>query len=201
VSLGAAVDLFLAAKAAEGASPRTVEWYRMIVGRAVWRFGAERSVECVGAAELRAWLLELRDTLSPESIAGYVQSLKAFGNWCAVEELAAAAGFRGLRRPRVPRKLIAPFTDAELQRLLALAEPRERALVLLLLDSGLRLAEVAGLHVADLCPDGTIRVLGKGSLERIVPIGATARRPSSATSPSGRSSGRPMRCSWVVADR
>jgi hypothetical protein len=45
VDLDAAVDLFLAAKAAEGVSPRTVEWYRMINGRAVRRFGAERPLE------------------------------------------------------------------------------------------------------------------------------------------------------------
>jgi site-specific recombinase XerD len=80
-----------------------------------------------------------------------------------------------LRRPRVPRRLIAPLTDAELHRLLAPAEPRERALVLRPLNTGLRLAEVARLHVGYLRPDSTIRVLGKGSLERIVPIGATAR--------------------------
>lgn len=176
VGLGAAADLFIAAKAAEGASPRTLEWYRMIVGRAVRRFGADRPVDRVSAAELRVWLLELRDTLAPESIAGYVRGLKAFGNWCAAEELATAPGFRALRRPHVPRRLIAPFSDAELQRLLALAEPRERALVFLLLDTGLRLAEVASLRVGDLRPDGTIRVMGKGATERIVPLGTTARR-------------------------
>ena len=176
VSLGAALDLFLAAKAAEGVSPRTVEWYRYVIGRAVRRFGADRPLDGVGAAELRAWLLELRQTLAPESIAGYTRGLKAFGNWCAAEELGTAAGFRALRRPHVPRRIIAPFTDAELQRLLAIAEPRERALILLLLDTGLRLAEVTGLRVADLRPDGTMRVMGKGSKERIVPLGATARR-------------------------
>jgi hypothetical protein len=42
VCFGAAVDLFVAAKAAEGASPRTLEWYGMIRGRAVRRFGADR---------------------------------------------------------------------------------------------------------------------------------------------------------------
>jgi site-specific recombinase XerD len=176
VSLGAAADLFTAAKAAEGASPRTLEWYRMITGRAVRRFGHDRSVDRIPAAELRVWLLELRESLAPESIAGYVRGLKAFGNWCAAEELAAAAGFRALRRPHVPRKLIVPFSTGELERLLALADPRERALTLLLLDTGLRLAEVASLRVGDLRPDGTIRVLGKGSKERIVPLGSTARR-------------------------
>jgi hypothetical protein len=48
--MGAAVDLFCAAKSAEGASPRTVEWYRMIVGRAVRRFGEARPVDAISAA-------------------------------------------------------------------------------------------------------------------------------------------------------
>ena len=93
IGLGAAADLFCAAKAAEGASPRTVEWYQMILVRAVDRFGEARPVDAIPAAELRAWLLELRSSLAPESIAGYVRGLKAFGNWCAAEEVAAAAGF------------------------------------------------------------------------------------------------------------
>ncbi len=198
VGLGAAVDLFIAAKAAEGASPRTLEWYRYINGRAVRRFGPTRPLDGVGAAELRAWLLELRQTLAPESIAGYVRGLKAFGNWCAAEELGTAPGFRALRRPRVPRRLIAPFTDAELQRLLAIAEPRERAIVLLLLDTGLRLAEVTPLRVGDLRPDGTIRVMGKGSKERIVPLGVTARR-AVVRYVAGRGAARPGDALFVGA--
>ena len=83
IGLGAATDLFCAAKGAEGASARTVEWYQMILVRAVRRFGEARPVDAIPAAELRAWLLELRSTLAPESIAGYVRGLKAFGNWCA----------------------------------------------------------------------------------------------------------------------
>jgi hypothetical protein len=51
----------------------------MITLRCVRRFGATRAVDAITAAELRAWLLELRATLSPESIAGYVRGLKAFG--------------------------------------------------------------------------------------------------------------------------
>jgi site-specific recombinase XerD len=176
LGLGAAADLFIAARAAEGASPKTVVWYRMITARCVARFGASRPLDAIGAPELRAWLLELRATLAPESIAGYVRGLKAFGNWCATEELATAAGFRSLRKPKVPRRLIAPFTDPELRSLLALADERERALALVLLDTGLRLSELASLTVADVRPDGTLHVMGKGAKERIVPIGSTARR-------------------------
>jgi integrase/recombinase XerC/integrase/recombinase XerD len=176
IGLGAATDLFCAAKADEGSSPRTVEWYQMILIRAVRQFGEARPVDAIPAAELRAWLLELRGSLAPESIAGYVRGLKAFGNWCAAEELAAAGGFRGLRRPKVPHRLIAPFSDPELRSLLALADEQERALALVLLDTGLRLSELASLRVGDVRPDGTLRVMGKGAKERIVPIGASARR-------------------------
>jgi hypothetical protein len=112
IGIGAATDFFCAAKAAEGASPRTVEWYRMILIRAVRRFGDQRPIDAITAAELRAWLLELRSSLAPESIAGYVRGLKAFGNWCVAEELAEALGFRALRRPHVPRRLIAPFSES-----------------------------------------------------------------------------------------
>lgn len=56
-------------------------------------------VDSISTAELRAWLLELRSTLAPESVAGYVRGLKVVGNWCAAEEVAAATGFRALRRP------------------------------------------------------------------------------------------------------
>jgi integrase len=130
LGLGAAADLFSAARAAEGASPRTVEWYRMITVRCVRRFGEARPLDSIGAPELRAWLLELRSTLSPESVAGYVRGLKAFGNWCAAEEIASAAGFRTLRRRKVPRRLIAPVSDPELRSLLAsptIANARSRS--------------------------------------------------------------------------
>jgi integrase/recombinase XerC len=173
IGLGAATDLFCAAKAAEGASPRTVEWYRMILIRAVRQLGEARPVDAIPAAELRAWLLELRGSRAPESIAGYVRGLKAFGNWCAAEEVAAAGGFRALRRPKVPRRLIAPFSDPELRSLLALADERERALALVLLDTGLRLSELASLRVGDVRPDGTLHVMW-------------ARAPRSASCPSGR---------------
>jgi hypothetical protein len=106
----------------------------------------------------------------------WFRGLKAFGNWCDFEELAAAAGFRALRRPHVPHELIAPFSTGELQRLLALADPRERALSCSSSTPDSDSPRSHPLRVGDLRPDGTIRVLGKGSKERIVPLGTTARR-------------------------
>ncbi len=176
LTLRRAVELFLAAKGAEGASPKTLEWYRMVLGRAQRDLGAERPLDALAPAELRDWLLKLRTTLSPISVAGYVRGVKAFGNWCAAEELAEARALRTLHRPRVPHKLIEPLSDDALRRLLDGASARDRAMLLLFLDTGLRLSELAGLRSADLRPDGTVKVMGKGARERIVPVGTTARQ-------------------------
>jgi integrase/recombinase XerC len=174
--LGRAVELFLAAKAAEGASPRTIEWYRMILVRLVRAIGSERAVDGLDPAELRTWLVELRTTLAPVSVAGYVRTLRVLGNWLLAEGLAEAAALRGLRRPRVPHKVIEPVADDVLRRLLAISSVRDRAIVLLMIDTGLRVSEVASLRLGDLRPDGTLKVRGKGSRERMVPAGSTARQ-------------------------
>jgi hypothetical protein len=60
LTLGRAVDLFLGAKAAEGASPKTITWYRMILMRAIAAFGADQSVDRLTGPDLRFWLVELR---------------------------------------------------------------------------------------------------------------------------------------------
>lgn len=185
--LGRAVDLFLTAEAAEGVSPKTIEWYRMVLGRAARDLGADRALDGLAPAELRDWLLTLRSTLAPVSVAGYVRGLKVFGNWCAAEEWAAAKAMRSLRRPRVPHKLVEPLTDETLRRLLDGASVRDRAIVLLFLDTGLRLSELAGLRVVDLRPDGSVKVMGKGARERIVPVGTVA--PPGAGAPPSRSWG------------
>lgn len=174
--LGRAVELFLGAKAAEGASPRTIEWYRMILVRLVRSIGQDRAVDGLDPAELRAWLVELRTTLAPVSVAGYVRTLRVLGNWLAAEGLAEAAALRGLRRPRVPHKVIEPVADDVLRRLLSICSVRDRAIVLLMIDTGLRVSEVASIRLGDLRADGTLKVQGKGSRERMVPVGSTARQ-------------------------
>ena len=45
---------------------------------------------------------------------------------------------------------------------------------MLLLDTGLRVSEAAGIRLGDLRPDGSVKVMGKGAKERIVPIWTTA---------------------------
>lgn len=175
LALGQAAELFCGAKTAESLSPRTIIWYRMILDRLTGRLGADRRVDGITLPELRSWLVALRTTLAPISVAGYVRGLRAFGNWLAADGLAEARAFRTLARPRVPHKVIEPLSDEDLRRLLAACGPRDRAILLLLFDTGLRVSEAAGIRLGDLRPDGTIKVMGKGAKERIVPVGSAAR--------------------------
>jgi adenosylcobyric acid synthase len=52
----------------------------MILGRAVAAFGADHPIDRLTGHNLRAWLVELRTTLAPVSVAGYVRTLKVFGD-------------------------------------------------------------------------------------------------------------------------
>jgi hypothetical protein len=69
----------------------------MVLARAGRDLGADRPLDSLTPTELRSWLLRLRETLSPISVAGYVRGLTAFARWCAAEDVADAAALRGLR--------------------------------------------------------------------------------------------------------
>ncbi|HET9046258.1 MAG TPA: tyrosine recombinase XerC [Casimicrobiaceae bacterium] len=92
----------------------------------------------------------------------------------------------GLKAPKSAKRLPSALTPDEAAKLVAIDDGddlalRDRALVELAYSSGLRLAELAGLDVERLdLATGEVRVLGKGSKERIVPVGAPARKAIAA---------------------
>jgi integrase/recombinase XerD len=85
-------------------------------------------------------------------------------------------------------KVIVPFSNEEISRMLAVCDydylhnarfpgSHNRAIILVLLDTGIRLSELLGMKVGDINNDtGYIRVLVKGSKERVVRIGKVARK-------------------------
>ena len=82
-----AIDLFLAAKAAEGISPKTATWYSMILARVGRAFESDQGVDVLTAPALRAWIVGLQTMLAPVSISGYVRTLK--GQWMFRPEISA----------------------------------------------------------------------------------------------------------------
>lgn len=174
-----ALEAFLIAGRARSLSPKTLDWYRMIGERLAAYRDAQKAPAGLGSltmAEARAWVVALqRSGLAPVSVAGFVRGLKAISAWWAAEGYVPEDPLRRLVRPRAPQRLIQTLTPAELERLLAVARSRERLLIGILLDTGLRLGEVADLRVDDVLVDGYLRVRGKGDKERLVPLGSVSQ--------------------------
>jgi integrase/recombinase XerD len=161
-------------------APRTVEAYRRDLGQlAAWRHGP------VGAAtteELERWLAELRAAgVAASTTARRVAAVRAFFRHQmllgARDDNPAAA----LRLPRRARSLPRTLSPGEAERLIDAAAGttpramRDRALVELMYGAGLRVSEATGLQRRSVdLDDRVVRALGKGSKERLVPIGRPA---------------------------
>lgn len=182
------IDEYLGALKVAGRSPRTIGWYRDFLlefVRFVERDGRAATAGDLQAPVVRRWLLALQARprpLAPSSLAGRVRTLKAFGTWVASELDLVSNPLRAVPLPRVPEQLVPSLRDPEIIALLRASEgsrdpERDRAIVLLLLDTGVRVSEAASLRVRDLdLVEGRCRVFGKGSKERLVPVGRRARK-------------------------
>jgi len=121
--------------------------------------------------------------LSGHTINTYMRSLRAFWSWLESEEIIGDNPFSHLRIPRAPIKVIPTFSEEQYRALLAqvdIASPqgyRNYTILLLLLDTMIRVSELTSCRMEDLNLEGrVIKVWGKGSKERIVPFAKTAQR-------------------------
>ncbi len=188
-----------------GLSPRTVEVYRRDV-RKFLQHCQVRRLEPTGIerAQLVDFLGQLyKQGLDARTVARQLVSLRAFYRFLLQEEAVAADPTAEVASPRVWKRLPGYLTLEEVERLLRQPDRktpaglRDRAMLELLYATGLRVSELVGLEVTDLELEmGTLRCLGKGSKERVVPVGREAvnalreylaagraklaRRPSSA---------------------
>ena len=131
---------------------------------------------------LRHFALELGERgLDPASQARILSTTRGFFRWLFETGRIQANPASGLRNPKQAQRLPAFLTEGESARLLDLPEPvdfptsRLRCLLELLYAAGLRVSELTGLDLQDLLrPERTLRVLGKGQKERLVPYHAVA---------------------------
>jgi integrase len=115
---------------------------------------------------------------SPATASNRFKSLQQFFRWCVEEEELSRSPMQGMKAPSVPEEPPPVLTEEELRRLIkacegkGFLERRDKAIILLLLDSGLRRAELAGLRVTDVDLDNNVAIVeGKGGRTRAVPFG------------------------------
>ena len=119
--------------------------------------------------------------LKTSSLGRKLAALRSFFRFLNREGLLQGNPARPIRSPAKPKTLPPVLTVDEAARLLETpggpprSPLRDRALLELLYSSGLRVSELTGLNLEDLdLPGGSVRVLGKGRKERIVPVGRKA---------------------------
>lgn len=126
----------------------------------------------------RAFIAHIQTGHKPSTVSDYFKTAHRFLEWLVEEERLAINPMRKIKTPRVPETIIKPFGPDHIQVIMALCDDgrrisiRNRAMVLVLLDTGLRLSELTRIQVADIdIRQGIIKVMGKGAKERIVGIG------------------------------
>lgn len=183
--MDARLDQFLNLLLVEkGLSAHTLDAYGRDLARYL-EFLAEsgiRAPEAVTPMAILGYLGHLRETgLAPRSRARKLTALRMFHKFLFAEGVTASNPAALIESPKAPRLLPHALSPAEVERLLAAPagiEPRDRrdrAMLEVLYATGLRVSELVGLSLSDLQLDvGYVRVFGKGSKQRIVPLGEPA---------------------------
>lgn len=189
-TVAAAIGHFARDLRAASKSPRTIETYTEAVNLFA-RFADGQGVTAVrdiDAGLIREWLLALEDAGNSDGTRfNRYNGLKAFLRWATAEKLIAENPIVGVASPKPEAQPVPVLSEAQLTALLKAArgtgfeEVRDTALVRLLLDTGMRRAELAGLK-GRLTPRGEVEgdidldadvaiVMGKGSKIRACPFG------------------------------
>lgn len=185
------IDTFISGLTHErNASPHTVKNYRIDLEEFSLYLRAQHPqllekgnlvLERLSPLVIRGYLTLLHQKLAPTSIARKMSSLRSFFGYFQKKGKLAQNPAAVLHSPKLPKKLPNFLSIEEIFRVLDVAPretfafKRDQAILEALYSSGLRVSELVGLNLASVqINEKLVRVLGKGSKERLVPIGQKA---------------------------
>lgn len=179
------VEDFLTWLAAErGRSSNTLVAYRRDLSSYwVWLVERGENLDDVTGSDLDAYVGHLRERgLAPSSVKRALVAVRSLHRFRSEEGLAVMDPSASIETPRVPAGLPKALTESEIDGLLAQVvgdnpvSLRDRAVLEVLYGTGARISEVCTLGIGDVDLDGgLLRLFGKGSKERVVPLGRWAR--------------------------
>lgn len=191
MKISEAVDAFMhAARYEFGYSEHTIRSYQRDLKNFAAHAEAHQApdLEDLDIELLRSWLWERQQLgVAPATMARSTATLKSFGTWLESRRLVPGNPASRLRTQKVPRSLPRVLTQEQIERVLDRAKARaaegdpeqirDHAVLELLYSSALRVSELTTLpHAGFDRRERSIRVLGKGNKERVVPLGAPAAR-------------------------
>lgn len=136
--------------------------------------GADTPLDGITVDILEAWIASLAH-LQPSSRNTKANTLRSFFAWATERHLIDVNPFIWIRKAKTPKRAPRRVPRDQVRDVLTAAPFRERTMILLLVQCGLRRSELAGLRVEDWDPDGRwLTVIGKGDKERTVAVPAEA---------------------------
>ena len=166
-----------------GLSQNTLSAYRSdLLAFALWLSEQNTDIEHATPSLLQHYLGErLRQGRSPRSSARFLSAVRSFYRWLLREGRIDADPTQRLQSPKVGRPLPKSLSEGDVERLLDapeldnVIEFRDRTMLELLYACGLRVSELTQLTVSQISLNqGVVRVVGKGSKERLIPMGEDA---------------------------
>lgn len=180
MTLETAFEKFIFSRHLNGLSEKSIKCYTTFILPFVDDIGIELNIHSLTRDMVDHYISSLFNRkISRATLATYVRHIKVFLRWVE-DNLNIDIMAKTIRIPRTPKKMLRIYNDDEIIAIFnsIYAEnkwltSRNRAIIALMLDSGLRQNEVCTLKKKDvLFHDSMVKVLGKGNKERIVPIGA-----------------------------
>lgn len=180
VKLSSLVDDFIVyISRVQGLSPETVRAYRSHLDAYVqWCERETIDGLCVSVTELRSYLAERQAAGdAPRTLAAHLSAIRSFYRWLNIEEVIDSDPAAALRSPKLPSTLPVVLSSSQIGSLFGAVEDstlqgvRDRMMLELFIASGARISELARLCLQDFDrAQRVLRLLGKGSKERIVPL-------------------------------
>lgn len=180
MTLSVAYDEFLLDQRVKGNSPRTLEYYENVLTIFINYLGKDFPVSDITLRTCKEYYLHLvegRDIKSV-SVQSYIRGLRAFLRWLYDNDYTDVNICERFKLPKATRNIVDVLSDEEIERLLNVLSGsewlnvRNRLIVALMLDSGLRLNEVVTLKESSVhLKDRYLIVTGKGDKQRTVPFG------------------------------
>ena len=169
---------------AEGRSPETRRAYAQSVSQLdayLTERGLSHYVGDIDRADLEGWIISVLASRKPATAATRHRALARLFSWLVAEGEIERSPMTGMSGPKVPENPPDVLSVEDLRRLVTVCrgttfdDRRDAAILRVLIDSGVRLAELTGLTVDDVDLDeGLAVVTGKGRRRRAVPLGAKA---------------------------
>ena len=179
VTLSDCIDEFLLDQRVKGNSSETLKYYRHCLDKFSKYCGEGFDVSDVTLRICKEYYLDLTEKIKNSvSVQSYIRGLRAFLHYLHEEEYIDEDICRKFKLPKATRKVIDVLSDEEIDKLLAALSGdewltvRNRLIVALMLDSGLRLNEVVTLQSSSVhLKERYLIVTGKGDKQRTVPFG------------------------------